>query len=90
MGGYQNSGPFLGTLNIRCRIIVGTQKRAIILTTTHMLQYIVLRLLKSNPELQAMTGSLDPADQLVVPKEHSVSKLPPTSENLSPVTLPPL
>ena len=36
MGGYQNYGPFLGTLNIRGRIIIGTQKRAIILMTTHM------------------------------------------------------
>ena len=26
---------FLGTLNIRCRIIVGIQKGTIILTTTH-------------------------------------------------------
>ena len=30
------SSPFLGTLNIRCRIIMGIQKGAIILTTTHM------------------------------------------------------
>ena len=27
MGGCQNYGPFLSTLNIRCRIIIGTQKR---------------------------------------------------------------
>ena len=27
MGGCQNYGPFLGTLNIRCRIIIGIQKR---------------------------------------------------------------
>ena len=27
---------FLGTLNIRCRIIIGIQKRTIILTTTHL------------------------------------------------------
>ena len=26
MGGFQNDGPFLGTLNIRCRIIIGIQK----------------------------------------------------------------
>ena len=26
MGGCQNYGPFLGTLNNRCRIIIGTQK----------------------------------------------------------------
>ena len=36
MGGCQNYGPFLGTLNIRGRIIIGTQKGIIILTTTHM------------------------------------------------------
>ena len=27
VGGCQNYGPFLGTLNIRCRILTGTQKR---------------------------------------------------------------
>ena len=27
MGGCQNCGPFLGTLNFRCRIIIRTQKR---------------------------------------------------------------
>ena len=27
MGGCRNYGPFLGTLNIRCRIIIGIQKR---------------------------------------------------------------
>ena len=36
MGGCQNYGPFLGTLNIRCRTIMGTQKGTIILTTTHI------------------------------------------------------
>ena len=36
MGGCQNHGPFLGTLNIRCRIVIGNQKGTIILTTTRM------------------------------------------------------
>ena len=36
MGGCQNYGPFLGTLNIRCRTIMGIQKETIILTTTHI------------------------------------------------------
>ena len=36
MGGCQNYGPFLGTTNIRCRIMIGIQKGTIILTTTHM------------------------------------------------------
>ena len=36
MGGCQNYGPFLGSLNIRDRSIIGTQKGTIILTTTHI------------------------------------------------------
>ena len=36
IGGCQNYAPFLGTLNNRCRIIIGAQKGTIILTTTHM------------------------------------------------------
>ena len=36
MGGCQNYGPFLGTLNHRCRTITGIQKGTIILTTTHI------------------------------------------------------
>ena len=39
MGGCQNYGPFLGTLNIRGRIIVGIHKGTIILTTTHITLY---------------------------------------------------
>ena len=35
-GGCQNCAPFLGTPNIRCRIIIGTQKGTIILTTTYI------------------------------------------------------
>ena len=36
VGGCQNYGPFLGTLNNRCPIIIGTQKGTIMLTTTHV------------------------------------------------------
>ena len=36
MGGYQKYGPFLGTLNIRCRTRIETQKGTIILTSTHI------------------------------------------------------
>ena len=36
MGGSQKYGPFLGTLNIKGRIKMGTQKGTIILTTTHI------------------------------------------------------
>ena len=36
MGGCQNYGLFWGTLNIKCRIIIGPKKGTIILTATHM------------------------------------------------------
>ena len=36
MGGCQNYDPFLGTLIIRCRIVIGIQQGTIILTTTHI------------------------------------------------------
>ena len=36
VGGCQNYGPLLGTLNIRGRTIIGIQKGTIILTTTHV------------------------------------------------------
>ena len=39
MGGCQNYGPFLGTLNNRCRIIIGNQKGTSILTATHIYIY---------------------------------------------------
>ena len=35
MGGCQSYGPFLGTLTIRFRIIIGIQKGTLLLTTTH-------------------------------------------------------
>ena len=38
MGGCQNYGPLLGTLTIRCRIIIRTQKGTLRLTTTHMVE----------------------------------------------------
>ena len=34
-GWLSNYGPFLGTLNIRCRIVIGTQTGTVTLTTTH-------------------------------------------------------
>ena len=36
MGDCQNYGPFLGTLNTWCRIIIGIPKGTINLTTTHI------------------------------------------------------
>ena len=48
LGGCQNYGPFLGTLNNRCRIIVGTQKGTIILTTTQMYFEVLVLVLRSS------------------------------------------
>ena len=48
MGGCQDYGPFLGTLGIRCRTILGTQKGTIILTPTQ----IPLRASKLQPSKQ--------------------------------------
>ena len=45
MGGCQNYGPFLGTLNIRCRIIIWIQKGTIILTTTYIYIYRYVRVI---------------------------------------------
>ena len=47
MGGCQNYDPFWGTLNFRCRIIIGIQKGTIMLTTTHIYvrMYLKLRVL---------------------------------------------
>ena len=42
VGVCQNYGPFLGTLNIRCRIIIGIPKGTTILTTTHICIYIYI------------------------------------------------
>ena len=41
LGGCQNYGPFLGTLNIRCRIKIGIQKGTMILTTTHFWAFLI-------------------------------------------------
>ena len=51
VGGCQNYGPCLGTLDIRCRIILGTQKGTIILTTTHI--YIGIHFRSSRNEKNA-------------------------------------
>ena len=41
MGSFQSHGPFLGTLNIGCRIIIGIHKRSIVLTTTIVFHELV-------------------------------------------------
>ena len=50
MGGCQKYGPFLGTLSSRCRIILGTQKLVIILTTTHILSFGSIVMLLPDPQ----------------------------------------
>ena len=44
MGGCQNYGPFLGILSIRCRIIIGIQKRDSNFDNTHMNRILVVAL----------------------------------------------
>ena len=47
--------PFLGTLNIRCRIIIGIQKGTIILTTTHTYIYIYLFIVKMEKKMETIS-----------------------------------
>ena len=56
MGGCQNYGPFWGTLNNRCRSIIGTQKGTIILTNAQMA--ILLITLSLSRYLNAKVGCL--------------------------------
>ena len=55
--GFQNYDPFLGALNIRCRIIMGIHKGTIILTATHL---IVARNqeMKAQRDARAIRGAL--------------------------------
>ena len=48
--------PFLGTLHIRCRIIIGIRKGTIILTTTHTYVYCWLK--ASGFTVESSLGSL--------------------------------
>ena len=68
MGGSQNYGPFLGTLNIRCRIIIGIHKATIILTTTHMYIRIAYQTLQRALRLVGLNPiSLQPQTQYPKP-----------------------
>ena len=49
--------PFLGTLNIRSRIVMGTQKGTIILTATHMIVYMSIHM--EGLGFSLLEGSLD-------------------------------
>ena len=63
MGGCQNYAPFLGTLNIRCRIIIGTQKGIIILTTTHIVLFSSKKHSTSQLRLEGRVGRENPTKQ---------------------------
>ena len=56
MGGCQSYGPLLGTLNIRGRIMIGTQKGTIILTTTQMPEGRSQRVSPPRPDLAREDG----------------------------------
>ena len=49
VGDCQKCGPVLGILNTRCRIIIGTQKGTIILTTTQYMPLSPLNYMNSQP-----------------------------------------
>ena len=73
MGSCQNRGPSLGTLNNRCRIILGTQEGTIILTTTHIYIYIYVWYKEQKPTTQ-VTGLQAfrlVAQRFQVPKNHT-------------------
>ena len=57
MGSCPNYGPFSGTLNNRCRIIIGTQKVTIILTTTHIVAVLTRNL---DPSACLISGAKGP------------------------------
>ena len=48
--------PFLGTQDVRCRIIIGTQKGTIILTTTHI--YVDIGVISGGFPLQHLAVQL--------------------------------
>ena len=58
MGGSQKYGPFLCSLHIRCRIIVGIQKGTIILTTSHRYIYIICLSIHVFVDLGFRVGSM--------------------------------
>ena len=88
MGGCQNYGPFLGTLNIRCRIIIGTQKGTIILTTTHVYSNstVLLSSAARRSTTQVMNNldfvHLDAYTEAIVPKAQPLDTAGMRSRNL--------
>ena len=64
VGGCQNYGPVLGTLNIRCRIVIGIEKGTIILTTTHLV--LELKIAHLRASFGAISTSAAPGAELRV------------------------
>ena len=69
-----NYGPFLGTLNIRGRIIIGIQKGTIILTTTHMEVHGAYYLLVFG--IGVISEIMSPHIGTVVTKSYEPSRIP--------------
>ena len=69
MGGCQNYGPFLGTLNIWGRIIIGIQKGTMILTTTHIPSATMPRISSSAEFPPSAVQCAQSADHLISKKE---------------------
>ena len=73
MGDCQNYGPFLDTLNIRCRIIIGIQKGTINLTTTHISMLTPpprtnLAMFQNSQILKFQNSKKNPVNFLEIPK----------------------
>ena len=62
----QNYGPFLGSLNNRCRIIIRTQKGTIILTTTTFRPASICTSVASWPTLRILSGLLSSLGKSIV------------------------
>ena len=58
LGGCQNYDPFWGTLDLRCRSIIGIKKGAIILTITQLKFQLKLSQERSSLSLHEPPGSL--------------------------------
>ena len=74
LGGCQNYGPFLVTLNTRCSIVIGTQKGTIILSTTHIVDYY--RVFMGDTRILDY-GSYGRFPKLEVPKLGELGGIPP-------------
>ena len=75
MDGCQNYGPFLGTLNNRCCIIIGTPKGTIILTTTHIVKALQTVCSEAVNHRLVRMGGVGLTPRVQVPNNHILSKI---------------